>query len=358
MDDLAFRGAAELVESIRNHKISSRELLDHYLARVEKLNPQLNAIVTLDTDRARKRADAADAALAHGENWGPLHGLPITVKDTIETAGIRTTAGAPVLSRHVPATDAVSVARLLAAGAVIFGKTNTPIFAGDGQSYNEIFGTTNNPWDVTRSPGGSSGGAAAAIAAGLTGLELGSDIGGSIRGPAHVCGVYGLKPTHGIIPLRGHIPGPPGSLGETDIGVVGPIARTASDLDLALGVLAGPSEDRKIAWRLELPPPRRKSLRDYRVAAWLDDPAYPVDNEVGKPLQAAVDALGRAGVKVNDRARPDLDSARAFRTYSRLLLSLMTAGIPPQQLEALAKIGDSAPPDTTDPRAAGDYDSP
>src|SRR5262249_41696214 len=280
MEDLTFGDAVALAELVRSRKISSRELLDHFLNRNEKINPKLNAIVTFDLERARKRADDADKALSRGESWGPLHGVPITVKDTLETAGIRTTAGAPMLSEHFPTTDAVSVARLLSAGAVLFGKTNTPIFAGDGQAYNEIFGTTNNPWDLTRSPGGSSGGSAAAIAAGLTGLELGSDIGGSIRGPAHVCGVYGLKPTHGIIPLRGHIPGPPGTLAETDIGVVGPIARSAKDLDRALSVLAGPSDDRKVAWRLELPKPRRSSIREYRIAAWLDDPAFPVDTEV------------------------------------------------------------------------------
>jgi amidase len=348
MDDLAFHGATELADTIRRREISSRELLDHYLARVERINPQLNAIVTLDIDRAQKRAEEADSALARGENWGPLHGVPITVKDTLETAGIRTTAGAPMLSSHVPATDAVSVARLLSAGAVLFGKTNTPIFAGDGQAYNAIFGTTNNPWDLQRSPGGSSGGAAAAISAGLTGLELGSDIGGSIRGPAHVCGVYGLKPTHGTIPLRGHIPGPPGMLSEADIGVVGPIARTSEDLDLALNVLAGPSDDRKIGWRLELPPPRQNSLHEYRVAAWLDDPAFPVDSEMRAVLEGAVDALRRAGVKVNDHARPEIDFARAFRTYSRLLLPIMSSGLSQEQFSALAKIGDSVPNNTSD----------
>ena len=242
MDEPTFSGAAELADAIRTRKVSSRELLDHYLARIDKINPTLNAVVTLDTERARKRADDADHALARGESWGPLHGLPITVKDVFETAGIRTTAGAPAFSEHVPTADAIAVARLQAAGAVLIGKTNTPMFAGDGQSYNAIFGTTNNPWDLARSPGGSSGGSAAAIAAGLSALELGSDIGGSIRSPAHCCGVYGHKPTYGIVPLRGHIPPMPGTIAEVDIAVAGPIARSADDLDLALGVLAGPSD--------------------------------------------------------------------------------------------------------------------
>ncbi len=352
MDDLGFRGAADLAAAIRSRDVSSRELLDHYLARVERFNPRLNAIVTLDIERARARANAADAALARGENWGPLHGVPITVKDTLETAGIRTTAGAPMLSDHVPKADAVSVARLLSAGAVLFGKTNTPIFAGDGQAYNAIFGTSNNPWDLGRSPGGSSGGSAAAISAALTGLELGSDIGGSVRGPAHVCGVYGLKPTHGLIPLRGHIPGPPGMLSEADVGVVGPIARTAADLDLALGVMAGPSEERKIAWRLELPPPRRNSLREYRVAAWLDDPASPVDSAMRTVLENAAEALRRAGVKVYDRARPDIDFAQSFRIYSRLVLPILSGGLPEKNFQSLATLGDAAGENPSDPDAA------
>ena len=351
MENLAFCDAAELADLIRARKISSCELLDHFISRVERLNPKLNAIVTLDLQRARERAARADQALARGESWGPLHGVPISVKDTLETAGLRTTAGAPMLSEHVPGADAVSVARLLSAGAVLFGKTNTPIFAGDAQAYNEIFGTTNNPWDLTRSPGGSSGGSAAAIAAGLTGLELGSDIGGSIRGPAHVCGVYGLKPTHGIIPLRGHIPGPPGELAETDIGVVGPIARSARDLALALGILAGPSDERKIAWQLELPRPRRNSIRDYRVGAWLDDPAFPVDVEVRARLETAVEALGRAGVKISHRARPEIDFTQAYRTYLSLLLPIFSLGIPEDRFKEVAAVGDAVKENASDREA-------
>src|SRR6266849_1336134 len=263
MPDLCLRSATALAAALRRREIGCQELLDRYLERVARLNPALNAIVTLDAERARAAAERADRELASG----PLHGLPMTVKDTFETAGLRTTAGAPVLADYVPASDASAVARLRAAGALIFGKTNTPTFAADAQTYNPVFGTTNNPWDRARSPGGSSGGSAVAMAAGLSALELGSDIGGSIRNPAHYCGVYGHKPTHGIVPGRGHIPGPPGTLAEVDIGVVGPLARSADDLDLALSVLAGPAEDRGRAWLLELPPPRRGSLREYHVAA-------------------------------------------------------------------------------------------
>jgi amidase len=328
--DIAFRSALELAIAIRNREIGSRELLEHYLKRVEQYNPQINAIVTLDAERARKRADEADAALARGEYWGPLHGLPMTIKDTIETAGLRTTAGAPVHADHVPTRDAPTVARLKAAGAVVFGKTNTPVFAMDGQSYNPLFGVTNNPWDLTRSPGGSSGGAAAALAAGLTGLELGSDIGGSIRNPAHYCGVFGHKPTFDIIPLRGHIPGPPGALTGADIAVIGPLARSAKDLSLTLSILAGPDEDEGAAWRLELPSPRHGALREYRVAAWLDDPACPIDNAVRTRHEEAITVLRKEGVRVDDQARPGFQFADALRTYLRLLWSATSPGDPPE----------------------------
>jgi amidase len=330
--------------------VGSRELLEHFLARIDRLNSKINAVVTLDVERARHAADAADAARARGTLLGPLHGLPMTVKDTFETAGLRTTAGAPELAQHVPAADAVAVARLRAAGAVILGKTNTPIYAGDAQTYNAVFGTTNNPWDVRRTPGGSSGGSAAALAAGLTGLELGSDIGGSIRHPSNWCGTYGHKPSHGLVPQRGHIPGPPGTLAEIDLATVGPMGRAADDLVLGLDVLAGPDADRAVAWRLSLPPPRRLALRDFRVAAWLDDPAIPVESEVRDRLEGAVAALRAAGVTVDERARPALSLADAFRDYLRLLSPLMVAGLPPVQWEGIV-----AHADQLDPAAQG-YD--
>jgi amidase len=343
MTDIAFRSALELAVAIRNHEISSRELLEHYLQRVDLHNPKINALVTLDAERARARADEADAALARGEYWGPLHGLPITIKDTIETAGLRTTAGAPVHAEHVPLHDAPAVARLKAAGAVVFGKTNTPVFAMDAQSYNPLFGTTNNPWDLTRSPGGSSGGAAAALAAGLTGLELGSDIGGSIRNPAHYCGVYGHKPTFDIIPLRGHIPGPPGSLTGADIAVLGPLARSAKDLSLALSLMAGPDEDKGLAWRLELPSPRRATLQGYRVAAWLDDPVCPIDSEVRARLEATVAALRKEGVCVDEQARPGFQFSDALRTYLHLLWAATSPGLSPELFQNFVEMAGQPP---------------
>ncbi len=345
MTDIAFRSATALVAAIRNREVSSRELLEYYLKRVERHNPKINAIVTLDVDRARQQADAADAALKRGDNLGPLHGLPMTIKDTFETAGVRTTAGAPVHADHVPTHDASTVARLKAAGAVVFGKTNTPMFAMDVQSYNPIFGVTNNPWDLTRSPGGSSGGSAAALAAGLTGLELGSDIGGSIRNPAHYCGVYGHKPTFDIVPLRGHIPGPPGALTAADIAVAGPLARSAEDLSVALDLLVGPDDDDALAWRIVLPPPRRSALREYRVAAWLDDPACPVDVEVRTRHQATVDALRKAGVQVDEQARPGFQFTDALGTYLRLLWAAISPGVPPEAFQNFINMATQLPQD-------------
>jgi amidase len=226
---------------------------------------------------------------------------------------------------------------------VIFGKTNTPLLAGDGQAYNAIFGTTNNPWDPARTPGGSSGGSAAALAAGLTGLEIGSDIGGSIRSPASWCGVYGIKPTHGIIPVRGHIPGLPGTLSEPDLAVVGPMARSAADLELALGVCAGPLPEQAPAWRFALPKPRRERLADYRVAAWLDEPGFPIDTSVRERLDATVAALRRAGVRVDERARPPFAMADALDTYVALLFPVLSPGIPPAEFDALVKLAAEAP---------------
>ena len=196
----------------------------------------------------------------------------MTIKDAYEVAGLVSTGGSPKWKDHVPKQDAVVVERLTAAGANLFGKTNVPLLSGDWQSYNEIFGVTNNPWDHTKTPGGSSGGAAAALAAGLTPLEVGSDIGGSIRIPAHFCGVYGHKPSYGLVPMRGHLPPPPGSLSENDsITVAGPMARSAADLELALSILAGPRSSEGKGWRLNLPPPRQQQLKDFRIALWPGD---------------------------------------------------------------------------------------
>lgn len=331
MTELHFRSAAELTRALRRKDVSSLELLEHLLARTAQSNARINAIVHVDAERARERARAADAALARGESWGALHGLPITIKDSFEVAGMPCTSGAPELAKHVPARSATAAQRLIDAGAVVFGKTNLPLYAGDFQSFNAVYGTTNNPWDPTRGPGGSSGGSAAALAAGLTGFELGSDIGGSIRNPAHYCGVYGLKTSHGIVPMRGHIPGPPGTLAEGDLGVAGPMGRSAADLALGLDVLAGPDALDATAWQLVLPPPRTLRLGDARVGVWLEDPLGPVDAEVGDVLQRAVDAIAKAGATIDAKTRP-VDAAEQHRTYTQLLNAVMGAGMPPEVL--------------------------
>ena len=346
MTELHWESAANLAAAIRRKEISSRELLDLHLARIDALNGQINAVVTLDVERARARAEELDAATAHGESKGPLHGLPITIKDSYETAGLKTTCGADLWRDHVPATNADAVQRLVDAGAVIVGKTNTPIFAGDVQSFNELFGTTNNPWDLSHTPGGSSGGAAAAVAAGMTPFELGSDIGGSIRTPAHFCGIYGYKPSYGVISLRGHIPGPPGTLAAGDLSVAGPLTRSADDLGLLLDILAGPDEQQRTAWRLEIPQPRHNKLQDFRVAVWLDEPDCPIDDNVRVALDAAVSALRQAGVIVDDKPKLPFKLVDASRTYLRLLWPLMFAAMPDDTFDQhVARAATFAPDD-------------
>ncbi|MCH7708315.1 MAG: HAD hydrolase-like protein [Myxococcales bacterium] len=343
MATLGLRSARDLIEALESGGVSSRELLEHYLERIERLGPALNSVVTLDAERSRKRADQADAARRAGQSWGPLHGLPMTVKDCFETAGLRTTAGAGELSDHVPTVNAVAVQRLLDAGAIVFGKTNTPAWAMDWQTHNKLFGTTNNPWDLERTCGGSSGGSAASVAAGFTALELGSDIGGSVRIPSHCCGVFGHKPSWGIVPVRGHIPGPPGSLIEYDINVIGPLARSADDLEIALRVLMGPLEDRAKGWRLELPEPRAERLQDFRVAAWLDDEACPVDSSVLDILKSTVEALRKTGVSVDDRARPPVSMSEAVTLYQRMLAPIVTSTMTDEQFSALTAVTNSPP---------------
>ena len=318
----------ELASAIRDRRISSRELLGEYLRRIETINPALNAVVTIDAERAFDAAYRADQATVHASRCGPLHGLPVTVKDAIATAGIRSTGGAAELADNVPTADPPAIRRLKQAGAIVYGKSNAPRWSGDIQTYNDLFGTTSNPWDLTRTPGGSSGGAAAAVAAGLTSFELGTDIGGSIRNPSGHCGVFGHKPSFGIIPQQGYLSPVP----EPDINVFGPIARSATDLVTLLDVLAGPTDDEARAWRLSLPPPRHSDLRDYRVGLWLDDPAAEVATEVGDVLSGAAGALARAGVRVST-ARPAIDLAEARTLY----MSLMQANTPVQPSSGIAE---------------------
>ncbi len=332
MSEIAFLNAVELAELIRKREISSVELTQYHIDRIERLDGEINAVVVRDFEAALKAARVADTALADGARPGPLHGVPITVKEQYHVAGLPTTFGYPALTNSVPDWDSDVVAAYRNAGAILMGKTNSPTGGSDFQTYNDVYGTTNNPWDTTRVPGGSSGGSAAALAAGMTAIEAGSDIGGSIRIPAHFCGVYGHKPTWGIVSQRGHStllrPGPGG-----DLVVCGPLARSAEDLALSLEIISGPEHFNKRGWRLDLPRPEKKRLADLRIAIWPSDDNAPVDTEIADRIQSLGKTLAGLGATVSDTARPDIDIRRGYETYLHLLHSVMASGVPPEQYE-------------------------
>lgn len=339
---LTYSSTRELAAMLAARKISAVELLEHAIARIESLDPRINAVVVRDFARAHAAAVAADTALARGER-APLLGIPMTVKEAHNVAGLPTTWGMPWFKGWTPKEDSVAVARLKAAGAIIIGKTNVPFALSDWQSYNEIYGTTNNPWDLGRTPGGSSGGAAAALAAGYVSLEIGSDLAGSIRVPAAFCGVFGHKPSYGLIPLRGFtVPTTEGLSADGDLPVLGPMARTAGDLALALDVLAGPDDREAIAYRLVLSPPRHNVLKDFRVLIIDTNPFLPTSASVRGALDRLSDRLVKAGVKVV-RETPLLpDPAESRRAYMLLLYSFVSFGRPAdfyREMEAaLAKL--------------------
>ena len=314
---LPFRTAKQLAAAVRKKKIGCLELLDLYLKRVENYNPQLNAIIATDIPGARKRAKAADKAVKAGKKLGPLHGVPMTLKESYDVAGYRTTWGDPALKDNVAKETALVAQRMIDAGATLFGKTNVPLHLMDWQSYNDVYGSTNNPWDLSRTPGGSSGGSAAALAAGLTGIEAGSDIGSSIRNPAHYCGVWGHKPTWGVVSPKGHRMGQ--TVSYSDISVCGPLARGADDLEIAMDVMAGPDQLDGRGWTLTLPRSKKKRLRDFKVAVLLDDPNAEVDHSVQEQIQKLADFLGKKKVKVSDKARPAFDTGEIREVYLRML---------------------------------------
>lgn len=296
--------------------MTAAERLAAVLARIDAVEPKVNALVHLDRDGARTRAEAAD----RGEPLGPLHGVPMTVKDAIHVAGMPVTWG--VAPHFVTAEDATLVTRLRAAGANIIGKTNVAAMLGDfGQTTNDLFGATNNPWDLTRTPGGSSGGSAAALAAGMTDLEYGSDLAGSIRLPAAACGVYGLRPTPGTVPLTGFRPpgAPPGPLAMSYLSALGPMARSATDLRTALRVTGGPDDASARAYTWRLAPPRHTRLADFRVGVVLDDPACPVLPGVGDRLSSVVDALAAAGARIVEGWPPDVQPGEVTESFGALV---------------------------------------
>lgn len=336
-----YRTATDLVQALAAMQISARELLDAAIARIEALDPKINAVVVRDFDRAQAAADAADAALARGERRALL-GLPMTVKEQFNIAGLPTTWGFPKYRDWRPDADAVAVQRLKAAGAIIIGKTNVPIDLADWQSYNDVYGTTNNPWDFTRSPGGSSGGSAAALAAGYVPLEFGSDIGGSLRAPAHFCGVFSHKPSLDLVPARGAgSPRTPAIPVRGDLAVIGPMARSAADLALQLSVVAGPDALMEgIGYNLTLPPPRHEKLAEFRVLVIDAHPLCPTANSIQNALNDLADRLGKAGCTIL-RESPKLpDLALTSRVYRKLLSAFGAADLSPEdraRVEAAAK---------------------
>jgi amidase len=343
---LAYHPASALIAALASGTVSSRELVDAAIGRIEALDSKLNAVVVRDFAAARLAAKAADAALARGERR-PLLGLPITVKEAFNVAGLPTTWGDPQFKDWQPATDALAVERLKAAGAVILGKTNVPLQLADWQSYNEIHGTTNNPWDLGRTPGGSSGGSAAALAAGFVALELGTDIGGSLRAPAHYCGVFAHKPSLDVVPLRGGTPpGTPAIPSRGDLAVAGPMARSAADLGLALEVLAGPDELLDgIGYRLALPPPRHRKLSDYRVLMIDAHPLCPTAGSVAGALNRLGERLGKSGCAVSDASPAMPDLARTTRLYVQLLMAFFSADMPADARERVASLAKVLPAD-------------
>ena len=326
--DYATATACSLAEALAARDVSAVELFDDAVRAIQAKDGPINAVVVRDFDRALVAAKAADAALARGERR-PLLGVPMTVKESQNMAGLPTTWGLEPFKGWTPKEDSVGVARLKGAGAVILGKTNVPPSLGDWQAANPIYGRTNNPHDLGRSPGGSSGGGAAALAAGMVPLEFGSDIGGSIRVPAHFCGVYGHKPTFDLVPLAGHDPPTiEGAHAGVEFAVVGPLARSAADLELAMDVLAGPVGDEALGYHLSLPPPRGGSLRDYRVLVLTQHPICGTDDEVAGPIEALADRLAGVGASVSDRSDLIPDLAAAHETYMSMMGCIMSRGAP------------------------------
>jgi amidase len=337
--DWSFKTAVAMSDALAARKVSAVELAQDAIGRIERHDGKINAICVRDFERGLAAARAADAALARGETK-PLLGIPLTIKESFNVAGLPTTWGFPAQRDFIAAEDALPVTRVKDAGGVILGKTNVPLGLGDWQSYNDIYGTTNNPYDLGRTPGGSSGGSAAALAAGYGALSLGSDIGGSLRVPAFHCGVYAHKPTFGLAPSRGHTPPPfPPLPLERDLAVIGPMARCAADLSLLLDVMAGPDPlEAGKAFSLALPPPRHDALKTFRVLVIDSDPVLPADKVVCGAIETLAGNLAKAGVAVARQSPLLPDFAASSRLYMRMLLSFLGAFFPPESY-AGAKAG-------------------
>jgi len=340
----AFSSATALLGALRGGTISAPELTALYIRRIERHDRALNAVVVRNFTRAREQAAAAEHAQRRGESRALL-GLPITLKESINVTGLYTSCGVPAWKGFISQHDAPAAARTQAAGAVLLGKANVPPMLADWQSTNPVYGRTNNPWDLGRTPGGSSGGSAAAIAAGLSALEVGSDIGGSIRVPAAFCGIYGHRPSETLLPRSGQFPFPPLPNAAVVMGVQGPLARSAEDLELALGVLAGPEVGEDVAWKVTLPPARREHLRDFRVAMLPPIPWLPVDEQINAGLHDLAGRLAKLGAVVKETQPDGLGDQREYHGFYRTLLSAVTgARVDPetrrQRIAAFRAAGD------------------
>ncbi|QKJ86887.1 amidase [Paramixta manurensis] len=311
--DPAFQQAAR----IQRREISAVQLVEAHLEQIARHNPHINAVVILLAEQALEQAWLADKAQETGQALGPLHGVPITVKESWDVAGLPSTFGLPHLRDNIAGNDALAVTRLKQAGAILLGKTNVPPNLADWQTCHPDYGATLNPWDNQRTPGGSSGGSAAALACGFSALEIGSDIGGSIRMPAHYCGVWGHKPGYGVIPGRGHAQ--PGHVAPADISVFGPLSRSAGDLRLALDLLAQPDPHSWPRMQAILDDARPRHGTHFRVALWNDDPHFPVSSEIRLALEQAGESLRRAGIEVVDTVRPAFSSRESYEVYVQLL---------------------------------------
>ena len=329
--DPDFGTALQAVKAIKTGIISSAELTRHVFKRIKKHNAKINAFVTLNEEQALKRARKADQDLAKGISRGPLHGVPILIKDQFSTAGLRTTCGFPELANYIPKENAVTVNKLLNAGAIIVGKTNTPIAASDIQTYNKVTGTTNNPWDITKTSGGSTGGGAAALAAGMGFLELGADLAGSIRTPSNFCGICGHKTSLNIVPMQGAIPPLPDLIPPTinlmslnDLAVVGPMARSVADLKTELEIIAGPAPEDALSMKWSLSKPRKTSLKDYKIGYVLDDPFCPVHPEIRNTIFETIGVLKKEGVKIKEGWPAGIQFSDVFATYFKLLSAFVS----------------------------------
>lgn len=345
-EELSYRSAGELIAALDGRQVSARELVDSAIARIEVLDPKINAVVVRDFERARIAANQADAALARGERR-PLLGLPMTVKEQYGVAGLPTTRGDPKYKGWKAEVDALVVQRLKAAGAIILGKTNVPIAMRDWQSYNEVYGTTNNPWDTSRSPGGSSGGAAAALAAGFVALELGTDMGGSLRCPAHFCGVFSHKPSLDLVPQRGPAPPQLPSVPlRGDLAVAGPMARSAADLALGLAVVAGPDELAEgIGYKLALPPSRHDKLPDFRVLVLDKHPLCPTASSITEALNGLADRLGKSGCTILRESAKLPDLARTTQIYFELMAAAYGVDLSPEDSARFEGAAKALPPE-------------